>query len=82
MSADADPFGYRERIEAEAVRQIEMLRHTLAERIKRLDEQMEHVQSAGTYRDLAGRKFAYEDVLDLLGPEDAWWTDPEDGSPF
>ncbi len=63
-----DPFGYRERINEEAQRQLEMLRVTLTERIAECTTK-------------AGRR-AYQDVVDLLGPAPAWWNDPDTKEPF
>ncbi len=85
MSTDTDPFGYRERINEEAQRQLEMLRVTLTERIAERD-----VLMAELPRDMApiphaaykGAREAYADVLSLLGPEPAWWTDPDSSEPF
>jgi hypothetical protein len=55
----------------EAIRQLDMLRHTLKERLREC-KQSHHIREA----------VAYQDVLSLLGPEPAWTVDPDTKEPF
>lgn len=80
-----DPFGYRERINEEAQRTLDMLRVTLNARLELCAADWELASDSWWSEGMAaaeGAWNAYADVLSLLGPEPAWWTDPEDGSPF
>ncbi len=76
-----DPFGYRERINEEAQRQLEMLRVTLTERIAECQALQWGISTEDNRRGHA-KEVAYRDVLSLLGPEPAWWNDPDNGEPF
>lgn len=70
MSAPVDPLAFREWLRDEAVRQNEMLRHTLRERLRECEKSRMKREAA-----------VYRDLLSLMGPEEAW-TEDKKGNPF
>jgi hypothetical protein len=81
VSTDTDPFGYRERVNEEAQRQLEMLRVTLKVKAEVCGQKAMASDSLGAAYQ-TGKVMAYDDVLFLLGPEPAWWNDPDTKEPF
>lgn len=82
MSELGEAIEFRLRMGEEAQRQLDMLRVTLG---KRMADAADTARGCADEDERAfheGRGHAYEDVLSLLGPEPAWYTDPDTSEPF
>ena len=79
MSDDA--LDYPARQGEEAIRQLDMLRHTLKEWIAQ-NEALYVAPMQTVTPAVRAAINAYKDVLTLLGPEPAWTVDPDTLEPF